>query len=304
MDRVTPRFPVVTVTYSPGEHLRRFVETLPAATARPVGLVMADNGSTDGAPEAAAAAHDFAEFLPTGGNLGYGTAINRAVTAIARRPGDFEQDFVLVVNPDVWFEPGSVDALLEAAARWPRGAAFGPRIAETDGSVYPSARSVPTLRAGIGHAVLGPVWPGNPWTRRYLDDREMGTERAAGWLSGSCLLLRREAFDALGGFDERYFMYLEDVDLGDRLGRAGWQNVYVPSAVIHHDQGHAARTAPEFTLRAHHRSAYLFQADRHPGPWRAPIRWALRAGLAARCRLAIRAAERAARRPTPPSHGE
>lgn len=285
----------MTVTYSPGDHLRRFVETLPGSTTRPVGLVMADNGSVDGAPEAAAAEHDFVEFLPTGGNLGYGTAINRAVTEIAGRPEEFDQEFVLVVNPDVRFEPGSVDALLAAARRWPRAAAVGPRIAETDGSAYPSARAVPRLGAGIGHAVLGPVWPGNPWTAGYLDNADMDTERTAGWLSGSCLLLRREAFDALGGFDERYFMYLEDVDLGDRLGRAGWQNVYVPSSVIHHDQGHAAKTVPEFTLRAHHRSAYLFQADRHPRVWQAPIRWALKAGLELRCRVAIRSARRALR---------
>ena len=292
---MTTRLPVVTVTYSPGDHLRALIGSLPAATTRHVGLVMADNGSTDGAPEAAAAEHRFVEFLPTGGNLGYGTAINRAVTEISGRPDDFDQRYVLVVNPDVSFEPGSIDALLAAAERWPRGAAFGPRIAEADGSVYPSARAVPRLRAGIGHAVLGPIWPGNPWTARYLDDDDMESERAAGWLSGSCLLLRRDAFDAVGGFDERYFMYLEDVDLGDRLGRVGWQNVYVPSSVIRHDQGHAARAVPEFTLRAHHRSAYLFQADRHPQTWQAPIRWALRAGLELRCRLAIRSAERALR---------
>ena len=292
---MTTRLPVVTVTYSPGDHLRRLIETLPGATTRPVGLVMADNGSTDGAPEAAAAAHDFVEFLPTGGNLGYGTAINRAVTEIAGRPAEFDQEFVLVVNPDVRFEPGSVDALLAAARRWPRAAAVGPRIAEVDGSAYPSARAVPRLGAGIGHAVLGPVWPGNPWTARYLDDADMDSERTAGWLSGSCLLLRRSAFDAVGGFDERYFMYLEDVDLGDRLGRAGWQNLYTPSAVIHHDQGHAAKAVPEFTLRAHHHSAYLFQADRHPHPWQAPLRWALRAGLELRCRVAIRSARRAGR---------
>lgn len=289
---MTTRFPVVTVTYSPGDHLRSLVATLPRATSRAVGLVMADNGSTDGVPEATAREHGFAEFFPTGGNLGYGTAINRAVTEIARRPDEFDQEFVLVVNPDVQFEPGAVDALLAAAQRWPRGAAFGPRIAEPDGSTYPSARAVPRLGTGAGHALFSRLWPGNPWTRRYLDAADLTTERAAGWLSGSCLLLRRRAFDALGGFDERYFMYLEDVDLGDRLGRAGWQNVYVPSAVIHHDQGHSARTVPEFTLRAHHRSAYLFLADRHPHPWQAPIRWAVRAGLGVRYRLAVRSGRR------------
>ena len=143
MDRVTSRLPVVTVTYSPGDHLRTFVETLPAATTRPVGLVMADNGSEDGVPESVADACEFAEFFPTGGNLGYGTAINRAVTEISTRPDEFDQEFVLVVNPDVSFEPGSVDELLAAARRWPRGGAFGPRIAEADGSVYPSARALP-----------------------------------------------------------------------------------------------------------------------------------------------------------------
>ena len=140
---------MVTVTYSPGDHLRAFVGTLPAATARPIGLVMADNGSRDGVPEAVAEEVGFAEFFPTGGNLGYGTAINRAVTEISTRPAEFDQEFVLVVNPDVTFEPGSVDELLAAAQRWPRGAAFGPRIEETDGTVYPSARSVPRDRKSV-----------------------------------------------------------------------------------------------------------------------------------------------------------
>ena len=66
------------------------------------------------------------------------------------------------------------------------------------------------------------------------------------------------------GFDERYFMYMEDVDLGDRLGKAGWQNVYVPSAEILHDKGHATGRDPARNLAAHHTSTYTFLADRHP----------------------------------------
>ena len=86
----------------------------------------------------------------------------------------------------------------------------------------PSARALPRLGQGIGHAVLGWWWPGNPWTRSYRAERELVTERPAGWLSGSCLLLRRAAFDEVGGFDPGYFMYFEDLDLGERLGRAGF----------------------------------------------------------------------------------
>ena len=83
-------------------------------------------------------------------------------------------------------------------------------------------------------------------------------------------------------------MYMEDVDLGDRLGKAGWLNVYVPSAEVLHDKGHATARAPARNLAAHHTSTYIFLADRHPGPWRAPLRWTIRAALAARVRLMVR----------------
>lgn len=279
---------VVTVTYSPGEHLEHFLSTLAQATTHDPQVVMADNGSTDGAPEAAAAAHDHVRLLRTGGNIGYGGAINRAVAEI-----DPEIEFIVVANPDVSWGPGSIDALLEAATRWPRAAALGPLIHEPDGSVYPSARTVPGLVSGAGHAILGTVWPSNPWTRRYRRDDEAVTERPVGWLSGSCLLLRRAAFDSVDGFDSRYFMYMEDVDLGDRLGRAGWLNVYAPSAEVTHAKGHAAGRHPELMLPAHHQSAYRFQADRHPYWWQAPLRWALRGGLAVRSKVAVATAVRA-----------
>lgn len=287
------RFAVVAVTYSPGEHLAGLLRSLPHATGRDPHVVMADNGSTDGAPEAAEREFDFAELLHTGGNVGYGAAINRAVREISRRGDEFRDDFLLVVNPDVAFEPGSVDVLLDAARRWPRAGALGPRINDPDGTGYPSARALPSLLDGAGHALLGRIWPANPFSARYHADTDTTTERVAGWLSGACLLLRREAFEAVGGFDENYFMYFEDVDLCDRLARSGWRSVYVPGAVITHDRGHAATRVPEFTLRAHHRSAYRYLADRHPGPLRAPLRAVLRVGLSVRCRLEIRAAGRA-----------
>nr|WP_240945300.1 glycosyltransferase family 2 protein [Rhodococcus sp. HNM0569] len=281
---------VVTVTYSPGEHLEHFLRTLDDATSEKPQVVMADNGSTDGAPEAAEASHPRARLLRTGGNIGYGGAVNRAAAEI-----DDDIEFLVVANPDVRWSPGALDALVDAAERWPRAGALGPLVREPDGSVYPSAREVPGLVSGAGHAVLGKVWPGNPWTTRYRQEREAVGERAVGWLSGSCLLLRRSAFDSISGFDSRYFMYMEDVDLGDRLGRAGWLNVYVPTAEVTHAKGHAAGRHPELMLPAHHRSAYRFQADRHPHVWQAPLRLALRIGLAVRSKVAVAAAVRARR---------
>ena len=138
---------------------------------------------------------------------------------------------------------------------------------------------MPTLATGIGHALLGSVWPSNPWSTAYRDDADMDTERPAGWLSGSCLLVRWEAFEQIGGFDERYFMYLEDVDLGDRFTRAGWDNIFCPTAEITHAKGHSTQAHRGAMLRAHHDSAYRFQADRHPRWFEAPLRAALWLGL-------------------------
>lgn len=199
--------------------------------------------------------------------------------------------WVLVANPDIVFSAGALDALLAAAGRWPRAGSLGPLI-RTGGEVYPSARLQPSLGRGIGHAVFAAIWPSNPWTRAYRQDGAVA-ERPAGWLSGSCVLLRREAWDSVDGFDPRFFMYFEDVDLGDRLGRAGWLNVYVPGAEVVHTGGHATeRDAPTSTrmLAEHHRSAYRFLADRHPGARWAPVRLALRAGLLLRARTGVRAA--------------
>jgi N-acetylglucosaminyl-diphospho-decaprenol L-rhamnosyltransferase len=278
--RVSDVLPVVTVTYSPGPHLDRFLASLSHATERPVSVLMADNGSTDGAPQAAIERYPGVRLFSTGSNLGYGSAVNRAIAQL----GDADE-WVVVANPDVQWGPGSIDALLDAAARWPRAATLGPSIHDPDGSLYPSARQLPSLIRGGMHAVVGPLWKNNPWSTAYRQERLEPSERPVGWLSGSCLLVRRAAFEQIGGFDERYFMYMEDVDLGDRLGKAGWLNVYAPSAEVLHHKGHATGRESALNLAAHHKSTYLYLADRHDGWRRAPLRLAFRAGLAVRGRL-------------------
>jgi N-acetylglucosaminyl-diphospho-decaprenol L-rhamnosyltransferase len=274
---------VVTVTYSPGETLDTFLSTLSTATTRPVSVVLADNGSTDGVPERAAAEHPHVTFVPTGGNLGYGAGANRGVASLPDSVG-----WVVIANPDLSWGVGSLDKLLEAAKRWPRGGAFGPLIRQPSGEVYPSARLLPSLGRGLGHAVFAHVWPSNPWSRAYRQAASAPEERTAEWLSGSCLLMRREAFDSVDGFDPRYFMYFEDVDLCDRLGRSGWLNVYVPEAEVVHIGGHSTRRSSARMLAAHHSSAYRYLADRHRGPLWAPLMLAVRAGLSLRLRLMTR----------------
>jgi N-acetylglucosaminyl-diphospho-decaprenol L-rhamnosyltransferase len=265
---------VVVVTYSPGGSLEVFLDSLRRATTRPVRVVMADNGSTDGAPQAAAAAGR-AELLPTGANLGYGGAANRGASIAGG-------EWLVVANPDVEWTPGSLDALLAAGRRWERAGALGPMIVSPDGSLYPSARALPSLGRGVGHALLGWFWPGNPWTRSYRQEADAPTERTTGWLSGSCLLLRRAAFDEVGGFDDGYFMFFEDLDLCERLAAAGWSSVYVPSARVVHEGGHSWRHAPDAMVRAHHHSAWRYASRRWSGPRHALLRGVLWVGLEAR----------------------
>jgi N-acetylglucosaminyl-diphospho-decaprenol L-rhamnosyltransferase len=273
---------VVTVTYFPGETLERFLDTLEKATSRDVQVVVADNASTDGAPEKGAERQNV-RLLSIGENVGYGTAANRGVAEL-----DDSYGWVVVVNPDLEWEPGSLDALLVVASRWPRGGAFGPLIHDPDGTVYPSARLLPSLGRGIGHALFGKVWSGNPWTRQYRQENSAPVERTSGWLSGSCQLFRRDAFDSVDGFDTRYFMYFEDVDLGDRLARAGWLNVYAPSSKVTHIGGHATSQASAKMLAAHHVSAYRYLADRHRGPAWKPVLAAIKLGLTLRLKLETR----------------
>ena len=266
---------VVTVTYSPGEALEGFVRSVRAATTRPVEIVLADNGSTDGAPEHAAAEHPDVRLLPTGGNVGYGAAANAGLASLT-------DGYAVVANPDVVFEPGAIDELLAVAARWPRAATVGPAIRTPEGELYPSARDLPRLSTGAGHALLGWIWPANPWTARYRREREAPRERPAGWLSGSCLLVDVAAFRSVGGFDPGYFMYFEDVDLAERLTRAGYLHVYAPSAVVVHEGGHATRREPHRMQRVHHTSALRYLSRRYPGRRHVPLRLALRAGLGGR----------------------
>jgi N-acetylglucosaminyl-diphospho-decaprenol L-rhamnosyltransferase len=269
---------VVVVTYSPGEALVEFVASLRRATVRPLDVVLADNGSDDGVPERVVAAHRDVRLLPTGGNVGYGAAANAALA-------DAREGWALVANPDIRFEDGAIDELLAAADRWPRAATLGPAIRTPQGALYPSARDLPSLSTGIGHAALGWLWPANPWTARYRREREDPRERPAGWLSGSCFHVDLAAFHSVGGFDPAFFMYFEDVDLALRLGRRGWLHVYVPSAIVTHEGGHATSREPRRMLRVHHTSALRYLSAQYPLRRHAPLRWALRAGLGGRMLL-------------------
>ena len=275
---------VATVSYGSSDVLKGFLESVSASSAGPVIIIVADNGKND-ATVAELTAASSGRYLPLPRNLGYGGAMNEAICSL---PLDVQ--WVLVSNPDVVLMPGAIDALIVAGNSDNRIGAVGPAIM-TDGEVYPSARAVPSLRTGIGHALFANIWLGNPWTRAYRrDSSREPVRRDAGWLSGACVLVRKSAFDQLGGFDDGYFMYFEDVDLGYRLGKAGYRNVYEPTAVVVHTGAHSTSDHSARMIAVHHQSARRFLTRRYSGWYLWPVRVVLIIGLDLRSAILSRRA--------------
>ncbi|RFA11075.1 hypothetical protein B7R54_03760 [Subtercola boreus] len=277
---------MVVVSYFSRHDVVACLRSVPGASIQPPEVLVVNNAATDDL-QGVLEPFPNTTLLEPGANLGYGGAINYA----AERLGP-STEWILVTNPDVEYSEGSIDELLAVANADDRIGVVGPRITNDDGSIYPSARALPSLTVGAGHAVLHTVWPANPWSKRYLQADRSKTPGslplASGWLSGACLLVRRSAFEQIGGFDDRFFMYFEDVDLCERLGDAGWKVLYVPSASVHHAGGTSTRGHSAAMLRAHHRSAYLYLAKRYHQWYYFPVRAAIRVGLAVRTATSLR----------------
>ncbi len=263
----------VIVNYNARDHLLTCVQSLRADG---VGrIVVVDNDSRDGSGETLTAGDPDAQWLPTGANLGYGAAANRGV-AVTTEP------HVLVLNPDVVVEPGTVKALSAALDRDGDLAAVGPKVEEPEGTHYPSARRFPDLVTAAGHAFLGYIAPSNRFSRAYkMADWDPDQPHEVDWISGSCFLIRRKAYEEVGGFDEDYFMYAEDVDLCWRLGRAGWRVGYEPAGRVVHAGAASTNQAPYRMILEHHRSLWRFACKSTDGPRRATLPL-VAAGLVAR----------------------
>ncbi len=268
----------VVVNYESGPLLARCVVALVVAAADEV--VVVDNGSSDGSLAAAEATGLVDAVVRPGRNVGYGAGANRGV-AVTRG------DVVLVCNPDVEVSPEALVRLVDALDRDPGLGLVGPLIRATTGERYPSARRFPSLLDAAGHALLGLFAPDNRFTRAYrMDDLAESGTYDVDWVSGACFVVRRGAFEQVGGFDESYFMYAEDVDLCWRLGRRGWRIGYVTDAEAVHVQGVSTARHPYAMLVHHHVSLFRFAARSSTG-WRRLALPAVAAGLAVRAALAF-----------------
>jgi N-acetylglucosaminyl-diphospho-decaprenol L-rhamnosyltransferase len=201
---------------------------------------------------------------------------------------------VLVSNPDLVVHPGALEVLRAVLEERPAWAMVGPRLYTELGEVYPSVRRFPSLLDAAGHALLALFNPENRFTKRYNPGPPEGEAvTAAGWISGSCFLARRAALEELGGFDEAYFMYNEDMDLCWRAHHAGWGVGFAGAASVTHIQGVSTARHPYRMLLAHHRSALRFTMRTTTGWARAALPLAV---LVLGLRLAMASARLALRR--------
>jgi N-acetylglucosaminyl-diphospho-decaprenol L-rhamnosyltransferase len=256
-----PRWAAVIVNYEAGELLVQCVRSVLAdQSAGPVELVVVDNASQDASVERLRTAFPDVRVVRAPRNVGYARAANLGIAATYA-------SVVAVLNADLTVAPGTASALVGRLETDTGIGAIGPRVRNLDGSDYPSARNQPSVGLAVGHGLFGLFWPSNPFTRRYRQlDADPSRARVVDWLSGSAMWFRRDALDAVGAWDERYFMYMEDLDLCWRLRRDGWRVEYEPAAAVTHVQGASTSRHPYRMLLEHHRSAWRFARRRFQGP--------------------------------------
>jgi GT2 family glycosyltransferase len=263
------RLAIVIVSYNAGADLAGALGSLttnPPET--PHSVVVVDNASSQNI--AGMVAKDFrtVEFIPAGSNLGFGRANNLGVRAT-------RSELVLLLNPDTVVPAGAVDAMVRRLDERPDVAALGPRL--VDGSALAElsyGRMYTPWSEAVRKAALALDARGFGPTRAAIE-RATRREQVVDWVSGACLLVRRDDGDAVGWFDERYFMYAEDVDFCAALRARGRRVLFSPGATVVHLRGRSGRTRPGPTRDAWRASHLAFYRKHHPR-WAPLLGWYLR----------------------------
>jgi GT2 family glycosyltransferase len=283
---------VVIVNYRSYSELSACLVSLERSTA-PIHTVVVDQQSDTAGAAAIAARFPTVRLIPQETNTGFAAGVNRGVRDASTR-------YVLLLNPDAVVEPDLCQWLSDWMDGQTDAGAAGPRIRNADGSVQASARRFPDFTTAVAgrSSWLTRVAPDNVLSRRNLPGLDLTTTDVMDidWVSGACMMIRRSAFDAVGGMDEGFFLYWEDADFCRRLAAAGWRTVYHPRVGATHTGGRSSRHASDLAQAAFHRSAFRLFWKHASAPERllAPIVFvALRLRLAF-VRYRARARERGA----------
>jgi GT2 family glycosyltransferase len=272
---------VVVVTYNSLPDVLTLLGSLREHTAGvSYDAIVVDNASRDGTGEAVAREHPSVRTIHRASNGGLARAINDGVRASSG-------ELVAVLNPDVRLVDDALSTLAAYLRAHPDIGVVGPRLLNEDGTLQLSCRSFPGYATAFfsRYSLATRLVPGNPFSRRYLmSDYDHAEPRDVDWLSGAAMMFPRKLFDAIGGWDERFFLFNEDVDFCKRAHEAGWRVVYNPGASMYHRIG-ISRSAPARVIVERHRSMWRYYRKHMRG---GRLRDALTtAGIAVRCAGAL-----------------
>ena len=246
---------VVIVSWNSRDDLQACLQSL-AAVSLPLEVVVVDNASSDGSADAARAKAPQAMVIDAGENLGFARASNRGWRASLA-------PYVLFLNPDALVTPGAVEALQAVLENRPDVGIVGPRTRNTDGTPQVSfGPDLTPLREWRQGRLVRRVRARDPRALRWLEDAT-SREIEPAWVSGSCLLTRRTLLETLGGFDEAFFLYEEDVDLCLRARQAGARVVFTPEAWVIHRLGRSMEQAGARARIEYDRSHLHFYRKHH-----------------------------------------
>jgi len=232
---------IVVVNWNVRDLLRRCLASIYKSSAPRLEVIVVDNASSDGSAEMVRADFPAVALFSNTENVGFPAGNNQGFAAARGR-------YVMTLNPDTEIVG---DALAEMTAYLDAHrdvGALGPQLLNSDGSVQSSRRRFPTFATALFESTwLQGIAPRGVLARYYVDDQPADVTQEVDWVTGACVLVRRDALGSVGGFDEAFFMYSEELDWCRRIKSAGWKIVYLPAAkVIHHvgkssEQAAAAR---------------------------------------------------------------
>jgi hypothetical protein len=266
---------VAVISYNTRDILRDCLASVMAES--PLEVVVVDNGSTDGSAEMVRREFPQARLVVDESNPGYGAASNRAVAECVA-------PYVLLLNSDTLLRQGTLRALYDYMEAHPRVAMAGPRLRNADGTLQPSCFAFPSATfLVVEHSSLRPLAGLIPPMRRHFFIGWPHDEaRAVPWVMGAALMVRRAAFERVGGFDPSFHMYCEEVDLAYRLAAAGGETHFAPVADVTH-LGGASTSQVWHPMRVRYfRSMIQFCATHRP------LRSALRAATTLRGMVRIK----------------
>ncbi len=240
-----------------------------------------DNGSTDGSQRMVLGEFPGVNLVWNDENVGYARACNHGASHTG-------EPYLLFMNSDTILSRDTVSEVVELFERRPDVGVVGPRILNSDGSIQYSCREFPSIKDAFLHAFVGLFSADNAGSSRYKKmEWAHGDETGVDWVSGCFMAVRREAFDKVGGFDEKYFMYVEDVDLCWTISEAGWEVRYMPRGEVVHHIGMASQAVPTRMVLHHHASMLRFHRKTYRGPARTLVNGAVAVGIAARILLIV-----------------